>query len=673
MNVNNNMNGGKSIFGNLEFNFKNIIDLEDPNNSKLNFSIINDDMVYGYNPKRYNFYMQFIEALNNPEILKKVLYANTNIKNTKKIEESNITDIVDGLKTLYAYKREPNISDQDYLKKQNDRKTAINNEIVNRIRTIVDDNIDKFKTKDKIDENIKKTFIGGVIDEKDKKKFVKDFIKKKYNPNDDIKVVIKDDSEYTDKNKYEITNIGDKIICSEEISNLNIITIYHYKIKKDIETIVNNLNNILDKIKNKKNVNTIPINDIKQDIIKQNISINTDFIKEEPKVIKEYEKIIEVQEKIVEVEKKIQEQPNNVKYKKEYDELLKKYNNLNDKYNELLNKKPEIKKVIKVITEIKELEKEKQLVSNPDIIIKKQDEIIEKHKDDLIEYYKYFNIKDNSTKPLRDYSNEFDIILDKKNEDKKFFGGKIDKIININKEKNQKLLNKITELNNNRITPLENFVNKLDVIINNKVKTDISNNNKDGKIIGGKEFTSILSDSQYQQMNDLVYKIENDPLLSIKNLEITNEDRLIFIAITFLIRIITLAFIEWGMNTNFIISFEQCFIAYCIIYIVIFCLISIIVNIIYNYPLTQLFADDNSLVNLPSMLYYFYIYTNGPMRLILHISLILILMIVPFIIKQSTDKKDVSFDYETKRKTKKILNNFSLVIWILTSIISIKY
>ena len=204
---------------------------------------------------------------------------------------------------------------------------------------------------------------------------------------------------------------------------------------------------------------------------------------------------------------------------------------------------------------------------------------------------------------------------------------------------------------------------------NDKKSVSTDTNKKRNITSGG----YVLEDSEYQKLNNLIFDIENDIMRPINKLDISKEDRIVFIGVTFIIRFICLSIIEWGMNTNFISSFQQIFLFYCAIYITIFCFITMIVNVIYNYPLQQLYSD-HSIVNISSTLYYFYIYTNGPMRLVIHLMFIIILMLIPFIINIGNNQFDtIDFNYETKKNTRNILSRFTLVIWIITSIIAIRY
>ena len=154
-------------------------------------------------------------------------------------------------------------------------------------------------------------------------------------------------------------------------------------------------------------------------------------------------------------------------------------------------------------------------------------------------------------------------------------------------------------------------------------------------------------------------------------------DRGIFILTTLIIRILSLSLIFWGLNSNLINNFKNAYIYYCCIYILFFTFILGIVNVMYYYPIIELFSNS-SISSMPNLLYYFYIHINGPNRLILHIILILLLLFIPYILdmdKKNFEETDmnISFDNNIKQDIYNSIANFSLVIWVLTSIIAIKF
>lgn len=185
--------------------------------------------------------------------------------------------------------------------------------------------------------------------------------------------------------------------------------------------------------------------------------------------------------------------------------------------------------------------------------------------------------------------------------------------------------------------------------------------------------------TKVNKIRDLINDIDNDEFKSIKNLEISKEDKLVFIGITFLLRIISLALIEWSLNTNFVLNFTQAYLLYLTIYILLLLLIIAIVNITYNLPLIETYSSDNIFVKMASTLYYFYLMPGNRMasayRLIAHILLLGVLTTIAILIKLSdnNDNTNINYDYAKKKKIKTTLNNFTLILWIFSSIIALKF
>jgi len=172
-------------------------------------------------------------------------------------------------------------------------------------------------------------------------------------------------------------------------------------------------------------------------------------------------------------------------------------------------------------------------------------------------------------------------------------------------------------------------------------------------------------------------KYKSIPQISPEKININFADRGVFILTTYILRLLTLSLIYWCLNSNIINNFKTAFIYYCIIYILFFLFLIGIVNVIYYYPVVELFSNV-SLVSIPNLLYYFYIHINGMNRLILHMVIILILLVIPFILSlddiQNNDNTDnISFDNVRKNKIYTTISNFSLVVWMLTSVVALKF
>ena len=178
-----------------------------------------------------------------------------------------------------------------------------------------------------------------------------------------------------------------------------------------------------------------------------------------------------------------------------------------------------------------------------------------------------------------------------------------------------------------------------------------------------------------------IIEFENDPENTFNYLELTLEDRLVFIITTFFIRYLSLILIQWSVDINIIKSFEEGFFYYAVIYLAIFWFIVLFVNI-DNTTKVDYMNFDNFMNSIRSIFYYFYMGTNGITRLLVHSCIICVLLIVPIIlnIKKSTyieeenkDKDKDIISYEERKKLSKSLSLFTIFIWVLTSIIATKF
>ena len=289
--------------------------------------------------------------------------------------------------------------------------------------------------------------------------------------------------------------------------------------------------------------------------------------------------------------------------------------------------------------------------------------------------------------------------------------------ININKDLVKKTYNPMETFINNAINPLQRQRNDYDTVLND-IDKDYTNKYYLKKTFKPmetflndvKKIAPVLNLESQKSLDDIIKKVDgskedkqfdiktsditektdelqqlyknylNNPLFSPERLEINLYDRLTFIGITYLIRFITLQFIYWCLNSNIINNFTKAFMYYTIIYILFFIFITSIVNVMYFFPIFELFSNISTITVFPNYLYYFYVYTNGYMSLAIHLFIILLLLFVPFILVM--DRKDdiingndnnISYDYKKKNNIYISISNFSLIIWVLTSIISLKF
>ena len=210
-------------------------------------------------------------------------------------------------------------------------------------------------------------------------------------------------------------------------------------------------------------------------------------------------------------------------------------------------------------------------------------------------------------------------------------------------------------------------------------------NNKIGQLSNDIDeyYTKEDTDTEKNEKNIIqrIKNFENDPKNPLEELELTFDDRIVFIIATFFIRYITIIMVQWCIDINIIKTFYEGFIYYAVIYITIFWFIVLFINIDNSFDVK--YMNFNGIINsIRTLFYYFYMGTNGISRLLIHTSLIMILIIIPIIlnIKNKAEFKDEEqieiikiLNYDERKQLSKSLSLFTMFIWLFTSIIATKF
>jgi hypothetical protein len=154
--------------------------------------------------------------------------------------------------------------------------------------------------------------------------------------------------------------------------------------------------------------------------------------------------------------------------------------------------------------------------------------------------------------------------------------------------------------------------------------------------------------------------------------------KILFIIITFIIRLISIKLVEWSINMNYSNNFINSYILYTIIYLTILFIIFCIVNITYNYNINSVMYGTTGFSTLANSLYYFYIIPGASFsrnnRLFIHSILLIVFSLIPIGLKSNNnDNNDIDYDYNEKRKTINMISNYTFAVWIFSSIIAMNY
>ena len=252
------------------------------------------------------------------------------------------------------------------------------------------------------------------------------------------------------------------------------------------------------------------------------------------------------------------------------------------------------------------------------------------------------------------------------------------KIVDITEKDNALLEAKqiLANLENDNSREKENYLTKI-----HKLKEKFNN---DSLLVNYRDRLKAVLDAptgddklKAQKLQDIIYEIEDNEATSINVLQLSKQDILVFIGLTFLIRLISLQIIDWALTSNFVVSFPQAYSLYIGIYCILILLILVIVNLTYNFSIYKLYTDKHGLfTQLAGALYYFYIVPGNTwpaiLRIAVHLMLIIFITVVSlFIAYRQNDDNELNYDYSEKKRIRRALSNTTIVIWIFSSIVAL--
>lgn len=101
-----------------------------------------------------------------------------------------------------------------------------------------------------------------------------------------------------------------------------------------------------------------------------------------------------------------------------------------------------------------------------------------------------------------------------------------------------------------------------------------------------------------------------------------------------------------------------------------------LVNITYNYGTNDIIYGNTGFSFLANSLYYFYLIPGGNFkrngRIFIHSIFIIIFCLIPIVLKPKKDN-NIDYDFKKKREVINLINKYTFVVWIFTSIVAINY
>ena len=186
-----------------------------------------------------------------------------------------------------------------------------------------------------------------------------------------------------------------------------------------------------------------------------------------------------------------------------------------------------------------------------------------------------------------------------------------------------------------------------------------------------------------KKARDIINEIEDDTSNQISSMKITKEDKLVFIGVTFLIRLVSLSLVDWALNTNFVVTFKQAFILYIFLYSIFILLFIVIVNTTQSIPIFEAYSNRStvlsSISSISNTMYFFYLipgqeFESGA-RIMIHLGVMYFITMIALILNQYDNKDanandNIRYDYTHKKHIRDKLNTFTLGTLILLSFIA---
>jgi len=163
--------------------------------------------------------------------------------------------------------------------------------------------------------------------------------------------------------------------------------------------------------------------------------------------------------------------------------------------------------------------------------------------------------------------------------------------------------------------------------------------------------------------DDVVIEYKNNPLYSPDMEKANYTDRIVFIAVTFMFRAISLVLVQSAINTQFITTFNKAFTYYFLIYSILFIIWILIVNM----------RKDNHIVGL----LFYYVNANYDSsiwltRITVHLLLQLLVLPIPILLTPKFTSNTETDSFEKRERLYNTLTFFTFVIWIITSLVALR-
>ena len=192
-----------------------------------------------------------------------------------------------------------------------------------------------------------------------------------------------------------------------------------------------------------------------------------------------------------------------------------------------------------------------------------------------------------------------------------------------------------------------------------------------------KLLTEISPDMSHKEKEQLIFRLDEDDTHSPSINKLTPMDRIIFIGVTFVLRLMAVFLTQWGLQTNMLYSFTTAFAFYVNVYIILFLLWVALANSsrLFDTAGAGDFAYMMTTITYLFRTMFWYISSDDSrMRIIIHIIIQIMLLPIPFIIGGNDIMSTVptpDLTFKEKRALIETISNFSLFIWLFSAAVAV--
>jgi hypothetical protein len=84
-------------------------------------------------------------------------------------------------------------------------------------------------------------------------------------------------------------------------------------------------------------------------------------------------------------------------------------------------------------------------------------------------------------------------------------------------------------------------------------------------------------------------------------------------------------------------------------------------------------GEDGDNLSFKMLFYYIYWGANGVGRVVVHLGALVFLIPIPFVVKEPVQGDMEQVTYEKRRAVYRVLSNFTFFVWLLTSLVALRY